>query len=283
MIYKSLFEDNPGANGTSAKRNNPSDYSEEELAQMAKSIVGEHMDYLNSPEWREKSGGYDPSGLIADLQKAEFNFNPDSFILAPGDKPDSPFAKSTRVVRTPDGRVVVNVNPNQVIKGEPIDIKDTLYHEVGHIAYPNYGPATPEIVNQRMEMVQSQQNFQELMQDDSPVGQFFRENLAPIYESTAKGEMTGDEYSEKVNEVMRALSTNPQQFGLAGKQGAAISRNLMNRQVVPAHEIRQRIIESKMGRGGRLEKDRTFSPGKLKELLNTVAQNNNTGYKSLFA
>lgn len=275
MDYSKLFNTDPKPPKKGASE-------DEDLPAVAQRIVQEHIDYLKSSEWAEKSGGYDPTPLIEDLNKAEFIFDPDKFVRRPDDPKN--LKKLTRVVRSPSGRVIVNVNPNQIMAGEKVDVEDLLYHEIGHIAYPNFGQATPEITQQRMAMLENQKAYQALMEDQEKPGQYFRDNIAPLLQGLAKGEITPEEYKEKSSELEAEMKSAMTKGDLKERTIMRVINNAMRvNRVVPAHEIRQKIIEQRMGGNKRLEKEGVYDKGVLERLINEVAQQEQSGYSSLFA
>jgi len=191
------------------------------------------IDYLQSPEWTERSGGYDPSKLIKDTQNAEVIVDPSKF-PKPG--------RGSQIVRG-GTNPVLQLDVQQATRlGNP---QDLINHEVGHLGYPNFGKSTPEIEKQKLEMLRKQTGYKKLTEEDTPAAQFYQENFLPFHEQLAKGELTAEQYTEQDaqarQKLMQMFSGTPQE------RAKARGINKMINQYLPKapHEIRQQIIEKR--------------------------------------
>lgn len=236
----------------------------------------ETIDYLQSPEWAEKSGGYDPTQLIQDVENANVIYDPAKYIQK---------GKGNQVIRD-NGSVTMQLDLEKAIRAGQ-DPMDVIRHEFGHIGYPNFGKVNPTLEKQRREMLTRQKGYQNLTQEYSPddplynASQYFNtplsDNGVPSLKNINEGLVTGDTTSTQYKNVNDKSADNIRQMLMSSRyknKGKNINSNLNANRPVAPHEIRQMIIERRANpENKRLEQ--FYSPEDIEYLMNTVASNNN--------
>ena len=229
----------------------------------------ETIEYLQSPEWAEKSGGYDPSKLISDVRRANVVYDPAKF-PKPG--------KGSQIVRDPNGNITMqlDVQKHMRLGKDPMDL---MRHEFGHLGYPNFEPGNETLLDQKLEMIKRNKEHKRLFNDRSHIGDMYRDYVYPFVERTVTGEVTPSNYDSEWSKVRSNLQQLETQYGRKGEYDKADAIKKYYNMEFPRllkklqpHEIRQQLIERRKNpnnpRAARL-----YSPEDLNYLLKTVAQN----------
>jgi len=236
---------------------------------MADKARQETIEYLQSPEWAEKSGGYDPSQLISDVRRANVVYDPAKF-PKPG--------KGSQIVRDPNGNITMqlDVQKHMRLGKDPMDL---MRHEFGHLGYPNFEPGNETLLDQKLEMIKRNKEHKRLFNDRSHIGDMYRDYVYPFVERTVTGEVTPSNYDSEWSKVRSNLQQLETQYGRKGEYDKADAIKKYYNMEFPRllkklqpHEIRQQLIERRKNpnnpRAARL-----YSPEDLNYLLRTVAQN----------